>query len=211
MTRFFVLLMLLLVPIGAGCLGGSDDAVAPASTEEGAASSGPTGADAAAQTEVPATDGEAAAEGAGEPAFVAQPLDWDGKLPVAFCAPTGPSSCSGMGLTPGDNWHELDVSALGGGTLTLSWEAMTPLTSNLILMVFSSESCGDGCRSSTSTYHEMASGTSPVSLTLPAATLAEGETLSVYVRPERVIPPPVVGYVSVEQEFSVDGELLVPA
>lgn len=200
----------------AGCLGSAEDeaeAVAPAASgaEE------PTAPENEAATTAPTPEDEAHGEESSDngtaPVVEPEPLSisWDGTTDLFVCVPAGPNMCMGPAIfMSGDDTHVVAVREIRSGTVTLEWSAATPLTSSLTFRAASATSCGDGCWSSTETFSVSASGTSPLTLDLGGATLVDEEELYIWVRPDRLpLPDPLWGYVSTEQPFHVEGELMV--
>lgn len=191
-------IILVLALIAAGCVGQENDAPlgSASATAEVEAQAPP----------VEAAPGEPLAEEARAPTVV--PVEWHGKTGAYACIPSGPYSCiSFFSLAQSDSSMEIEAR---DGTLTLTWDAATPATEQLVLSVYSIERCGERCWSSTGNYYHRVEGGSPLELSLDPVELAEEESLIVYVQqPRTPTPPPVYGFVSLEQEFHVTGEVVV--
>lgn len=142
MTRTAVVLILLSVTVALpGCLGdaGGIDQTA-----------GPTGQD----------------PGDGSWETRTRAIDWQGNTGTWACAPAGPNTCAGTGLQDRDSWLPIEPEGQGHRIeLTLTWQALSPVTEELAISVAAYTSCGDGCYSSTGAYGE-AVGPSPLGLEL---------------------------------------------
>jgi len=103
-------------------------------------------------------------------------IDFGGTF-SGVCVPSGVNTCTGpaTSLDRGEHWLTIPASALVGGSLKLTWSSADPTRDALTVRVYSYESCGDSCLASSGTFAASADGPSPVTLTLPAARLAEDD------------------------------------
>ncbi len=195
-----LILALAMLPL-AGCIGGEDAPVETASTGDASAQAAAPNANAVAASPPPAVanGGPATAE----PRIT--PVNWDGSTGTGFCAPAGPSSCSGTSMG-GNRFTLIQVSGNMTGEVTLTWDATTPLAQTLDFAVMVATACGSSCYSSEGADGwALASGESPLVISFDF-TSDEGKVLAFSVRqPMLPTPSPVYGYVSIDQPFHVEG------
>ncbi len=209
-------LALVAVMLFAGCVSGDDAPVETAQADPPSnageskaaapAATSTTPQPAAASPAQPTAESSAEAEPA---APVTVPYQFAGDLGVGFCAPAGLNSCSGITFE-GMTFDPTEIASIVSGSLTVTWEAATPATANLRFSVGAATSCGEGCWQGVDSLYEVIEGPSPLALTLPAATLGEGEILVVAVRFPRLTPEPIYGYAHPDQPFTVEGNFVVP-
>lgn len=203
----------------AGCLGGEEPTAGVDTAADGTAQGAPgeSAGDGGAPAPEEGAD-DAPATGGGATLQRESPISWEGALATAACAPSGPYSCTGMSLGDHDSWHDL---VLEGAPVrveaTLTWDATTPYTESLGLVLLAWKSCGSNCIESRS-IGDVVMGTSPVTLRIDAPELEPGEeglALAVWHENPLASPAglPVYAYVQHEQPFSVEGVLVedVPA
>lgn len=179
----------------AGCLGGT-----PQGDEEPAAPAGGEEAE-------PGEDAPQAASPSPAPAPVNRSVDWEGTLATTVCAPNGPDGCSGY-TTGGERFHELDLDGgFEAASLTLTWDARTPLVEELSISVTNVSSCGDGCR--LLLHVATAEGPSPLTLDVDDLGLPANATVALTVDVPRQTPSPVYAIVSHPQPFHVRGTVTV--
>lgn len=146
---------------------------------------------------------------------------YEGTTGTWMCAPSGAGSCSFLPLPlPSTNENTYFEPDLRGSPVaaefTLTWEARTPLSKEMILGVFAVRSCGEDCvETNGDMFSERATGASPLTLALPAMSIPPDQWLMIFVGVKEPNPSagPVLMFYSVDQPFSVDGSIavLVPA
>lgn len=168
--RSFVPLMIAAALALAGCVGGAtDDAV-----------------------EAAATDGALLTE----TARTQTPFAEDGALgPGAYVCPL--VVCVGGEPTSERTWDAPFEGTLVGLNLTLTWDATTPATEELVL--------GIGHGAAEGRDYELVTGPSPLELTLDGLNLTASDDVRIFVW--MIQPVPVAGVVT-PQEFHVEGVLL---
>lgn len=122
------------------------------------------------------------------------PFAKDGSIaPGAYVCPV--VTC--VGVEPSDRvWDLSFAGTLVGLNLTLTWEATTPATEELVL--------GIGHGSADARDYDMVSGPSPLALALDGLNLTGEDEVSVFVWMEQ--PVPVAG-LTTPQDFHVEGAL----
>lgn len=151
-------------------------------------------------------DAEPAPEAA-EPARSRVAVELDGNLGTWFyaCEYQTTGVCQGQQTMAGetDLYLEQPGATLVGAKLTLTWSATSPATDTLGLGLMR---MGDN-----TTLVQNVEGTSPLTINVTDLDLLldEDNLVHVYVYNVRgfVHNPPVVGYATVDQEFSLDGAL----
>lgn len=214
-TALIALCMLTVTTVG--CIGG-DGEPAPEAAE-------PTSSDGPGEAQEPASAGQADGEEASEATernessqLVEEvvPIDWQGTTAYGACLPSGPNACTSPPVPLGESDSSMTLQPDGQGVsmaLTVTWEATTPATMSLEVMVAPYEACGDNCRVMHRTF-VYAAGTSPIEIELDDIAL-EGNETGYYIgvaAGQRVFEPPVYGSLSLEQPFQATGNLttLVP-
>jgi hypothetical protein len=143
----------------------------------------------------------------------AEPVAWSATLSTQYCSQSGGVSACGFGgpavTDPfGDAQarptylHDADDRDLAASELTLTWQALSPTTEALRLVVHAWSGCPDECEANRTVGS--AAGYSPLVLALPATELEEGLTLAVVVE--------IVNFaqgtrLSVGQDFELTGTL----
>lgn len=208
-----LLVALLLAPLAlAGCVGGADDAVDAAASEPGSSSAAPApqspeGApDEAVEKGEEDQGNEDGAAGAAPPVEI--PISFEGKLETsASLCSENPSSITCYGVVYGEMVDEHVFEAAGTArslTVTLSWEALTPLMEELTL-TFDTSGAPDH------TVLATATGPSPLTITLEEPFLLEAgaeHVISVR-RPTLGEGPGPVLMFSMDQPFRLDGLLVL--
>lgn len=179
----------------------------------GCSDAGAEGTDAADAEAAPDAGGARGAVDAGDVAAPAEPVLedvavlFDGNLGTWFyaCEYETTGVCQGMDVVADstDHYHEQPGATLVGAALRLEWTATTPATDTLGLGLMR---MGDN-----STLVENVEGTSPLTLEADGLDLAleDGDRLHLYVYNVRGFAhePPVVGYATADQAFTVEGTL----
>ena len=208
-----LVLLALVLPAFAGCI--ADDEPTPVEAAgvqdppHDASDPAPASPEPEADPTPAADEGDAPERAAPGPTDARFAQAFDGLLEKTACVPAGPDACvSPLGV---GSWHALDYDgAPSHATLTLSWEAASPVTESLGFVLVVVKSCGDGCKEGKGVGH--AEGASP--LTLDAdVDVPDGAWLETIVYPPRLTPSPVYGMVTTDQPYKVEGEVvaLVPA
>lgn len=222
MKAFATLVALLLL---SGCLGGKDDPVAPAASEDATSADAPESAAAPASSSssssstAPASSsasssststGEAASGEAALPVILRTPFTFDGSLGSAICAPAGPNSCVGGPLPTHERnfWKKLEVpGTITEVDVTLTWEAATPTTEQLHFGIGRVRSCGDSCVEGENAI-DMVTGPSPLVLQGALAPLQEGEWYEIAAFEAPFTPDPVYMWAHPDQPFRIEGTIV---
>lgn len=151
-----------------GCVGAQDDPVEPASTEDAMDSTAPT----------------------------ETPFAKDGMIgPAAYVCPL--VGCVGGEPMSDRTWDAPFEGTLVAANLTLTWDAMTPATQDLVV--------GLAHGPADARKYELTSGPSPLELTVDGLTLTKGDDVRVFVW---VPTPLMVAAASTPQAFHVEGVLV---
>lgn len=148
-----------------------------------------------------------------DPIRTDDPVTWSATMGTQVCTQTGGvSGCSNFGpaltdpLGSSDSdptyLHDAKHRDLTGGQLTLTWDAVTPTTDALRLVVEVWDGCPDDCEVNRTLASTI--GKSPLAMPLPAMPLGEDASLAVRVEIVNFAPD---SQASIGQSFEVAGSL----
>lgn len=184
-----------------GCIGSDpgDDAVTPTGAESPAVGTN--------ESEPSLPTGEAPPPPV-EPVVV--PLAWDGSMSLhaTLCEWENAGTC--VMVPPGAELDNSHMPMLPGppsaGTLTLTWEASSPLTEELVLVVMAMLETDEGMEHA---FAFSAAGTSPVEVAFSDADVPPEAMVHLWVGPPSHLPDPLWGAATTEQAFHVEGTFTV--
>lgn len=205
MRSAFVVILVAVLALAAGCVGKDDAHLETATAPEGD-DDGPVTVPEAA----PSTPEASAPAGTPRPeaVVVETPVQLEYAIGTGFvaCDPNLPNGCIGESVVPGDSFVRLPFEGtVTGVDLVLTWSAQTPLTQTLgAVIAYGHETCGTDCIDVVDAI--FVEGTSP--LTVSTGDLASAGADIVYISVYEPRPDLPVSYsVSIEQTVSIEGTL----
>lgn len=150
--------------------------------------------------------GSSPGDPAGAP--VDKPYAFQGSLTPAACAPSGPSSCLGIGVAGSKGSNAPEDARVKHAKLTLTWTPAAPTMDTLQFSIVRAISCGQGCWEGKPAAPPVA-GKSPLALDVEVPAMGKDEFPLVVVREASSTPDPVAAWAHPEQPFKVDGTLTV--